>query len=44
MKYAKDADWVFHEAFTPPEIIVKWYDQAPQLAWRACCAFHASLQ
>ena len=44
VKYAKDADWVYHEAFTPPEIFVKWYNQPPQLAWRACCAFHTSPQ
>jgi ribonuclease Z len=25
-----------------PEQFVKFYNQPPQLAWRACCAFHTS--
>jgi ribonuclease Z len=25
-----------------PELFVKYYNQPPQLAWRACCAFHTS--
>ncbi len=27
-----------------PELFVKLYGQPPQLAWRACCAFHTSGQ
>ena len=44
VKYAKDADLVIHEAFLGPELFVKYYNQPPQLAWRACCAFHTSGQ
>ena len=44
LKYATDADWVVHEAFMTPEQFVKYYGQPPQLAWRACCAFHTSPQ
>ena len=33
-----------HEAFMTPEQFVKYYGQPPQLAWRACCAFHTSPQ
>ena len=42
IQYAKDADLVIHEAFMGPEQFVKLYSQPPQLAWRACCAFHTS--
>ena len=42
IKYAKDADLVIHECFMGPEQFVKFYNQPPQLAWRACCAFHTS--
>ncbi|MEJ2137423.1 MAG: guanitoxin biosynthesis MBL fold metallo-hydrolase GntH [Desulfofustis sp.] len=44
VKYAKDADFVIHEAFATPEFFVKQYNQPPQLAWRACCEFHTSGQ
>ena len=44
LKYATEADWVVHEAFMTPEQFVKYYGQPPQLAWRACCAFHTSPQ
>jgi ribonuclease Z len=44
VKYAKGADLVIHEAFPGPENFVKWYNMPPQLAWRACCAFHTSGQ
>ena len=44
VKYAKGADLVIHEAFMGPELFVKYYNQPPQLAWRACCAFHTSGQ
>jgi len=43
-KYAKGADLVIHEAFMMPELFVKLYNLPPQLAWRACCAFHTSGQ
>jgi ribonuclease Z len=42
IKYAKDADLAIHECFMGPEQFVKFYNQPPQLAWRACCAFHTS--
>ena len=44
VEYAKDADFVIHEAFGTPEFFVRNYNQAPQLAWRACCEFHTSPQ
>ncbi len=44
LKYAKAADLVIHESFMGPELFVKLYNQPPQLAWRACCAFHTSGQ
>ena len=44
LEHATDADWVVHEAFMTPEQFVKYYGQPPQLAWRACCAFHTSPQ
>ncbi|MGI9414745.1 MAG: guanitoxin biosynthesis MBL fold metallo-hydrolase GntH [Hyphomicrobiales bacterium] len=42
VKYARDADFVIHEAFATPEFFAKDYGQPPQLAWRACCEFHTS--
>jgi ribonuclease Z len=44
LKYARDADLAIHESFMGPELFVKYYSQPPQLAWRACCAFHTSGQ
>jgi ribonuclease Z len=44
LKYAKNADLVIHEAFMTPQMFVDLYNQPPQLAWRACCAFHTSPQ
>ncbi len=44
LKYAKDADLAIHEAFMAPGLFVTLYGQPPQLAWRACCAFHTSGQ
>ena len=44
IKYGKDSDLVIHEAFMVPNDFVVWYNQPPQLAWRACCAFHTSGQ
>ena len=44
VKYAKDADFVIHEVFPPPEIWVTMGNQPPQLGWRACCEFHTSGQ
>jgi ribonuclease Z len=42
LKYAKGVDLAIHECFMGPEQFVKFYNQPPQLAWRACCAFHTS--
>jgi len=44
VEYAKDADFVIHEAFATPDFFVNAYGQPPQLAWRACCEFHTSGQ
>ena len=44
LEHAKGADLVIHEAFLQPEDFVRWYNMPPQLAWRACCAFHTSGQ
>ena len=44
VEYAKDADFVIHEAFGTPEYFAAEYNQPPQLAWRACCEFHTSGQ
>jgi len=44
IKYGKEADLVIHEAFMVPNDFVVWYNQPPQLAWRACCGFHTSGQ
>jgi ribonuclease Z len=44
LEYAAEADLVIHEAFMAPELFVKFYNQPPQLAWRACCGFHTSGQ
>lgn len=42
IKHARNADFVIHEAFLPPEMFVTFGEQPPQLAWRACCEFHTS--
>ena len=42
VEFAKDADFVIHEAFASPSFFVEDYGQPPQLAWRACCEFHTS--
>jgi ribonuclease Z len=44
LDYAQDSDLVIHESFMVPNDFVQWYNQPPQLAWRACCAFHTSGQ
>jgi ribonuclease Z len=44
IKWAIDADLVIHESFMVPNDFVELYNQPPQLAWRACCAFHTSGQ
>ena len=44
LDYAADSDLVIHESFIVPGEMFKWYNQPPQLAWRACCAFHTSGQ
>ncbi len=42
VEFARDADFVIHEAFAPPDFFVNDYGQPAQLAWRACCEFHTS--
>jgi len=44
IQYGTNADLVIHEAFMVPGDFVELYNQPPQLAWRACCAFHTSGQ
>jgi len=44
VKYGKGVDVAIHESFQPPDQLVKYYNQQPQLAWRACCEFHTSPQ
>jgi ribonuclease Z len=44
IQYGTKADLVIHEAFMVPNDFVVMYNQPPQLAWRACCAFHTSGQ
>jgi ribonuclease Z len=44
LDHAQDADVIIHEAMMLPAQWVKYYNQAPQLAWRACCEFHTSPQ
>ncbi len=44
VKYGKGVDLAIHEAFQAPDQLVKFYNQPPQLAWRACCEFHTSPQ
>ena len=41
-KYAKNADFVIHEAFANPARYVEIMNQPPQLSWRMCCEFHTS--
>jgi ribonuclease Z len=44
VKYAKDADFIIHEAFANPAEYVRMMGQPPQLSWRMCCEFHTSGQ
>ena len=44
VKYGKSVDMAIHESFQAPSQLVKYYNQPPQLAWRACCEFHTSPQ
>jgi ribonuclease Z len=44
VKYGKGVDMAIHESFQSPPQLVKFYNQPPQLAWRACCEFHTSPQ
>jgi len=44
IEHGTDADLVIHESFMVPNDFVQLYNQPPQLAWRACCAFHTSGQ
>jgi ribonuclease Z len=42
VKYGEGVDLAIHEAFQAPQQLVDYYNQPPQLAWRACCEFHTS--
>ena len=42
LKYGKDADFVIHECMPTPQQMVTFYNQPPQLAWRASGGFHTS--
>jgi ribonuclease Z len=42
IKYGEGVDLAIHEAFQAPQQLVDYYNQPPQLAWRACCEFHTS--
>ncbi len=42
VRYAKDADFVIHEAFANPQKYVEMMNQPAQLSWRMCCEFHTS--
>jgi ribonuclease Z len=42
VKHGKGVDLAIHEAFQAPQQLVDYYNQPPQLAWRACCEFHTS--
>ena len=44
VKYAKDADFVLHEAFGNPRLYTTMMSQPAQLSWRMCCEFHTSGQ
>ena len=44
VKYGTNVDLAIHESFQPPQQLVDYYNQPPQLAWRACCEFHTSPQ
>jgi ribonuclease Z len=44
VEYAKDADFVIHEAFANPANYTRLMGQPPQLSWRMCCEFHTSGQ
>jgi ribonuclease Z len=44
VEYARDADFVIHEAFANPARYVELMSQPPQLSWRMCCEFHTSGQ
>jgi ribonuclease Z len=42
VEHGKGVDLAIHEAFQTPQQLVDFYNQPPQLAWRACCEFHTS--
>jgi len=44
IKYARDADFAIHEAFMTPELLVKFYNQAPQTALGVGTYVHTSPQ
>jgi hypothetical protein len=37
VEHARNADFVIHEAFNPPQIFATLGNQPQDLAWRACC-------
>jgi len=42
VEYGKGVDLAIHESFQTAQQLVDFYNQPPQLAWRACCEFHTS--
>ena len=42
VEYGADVDLAIHESFVTAQQLVDFYNQPPQLAWRACCEFHTS--
>lgn len=44
VEHGRGVDLAIHESFQSPPQLVKFYNQPPQLAWRACCEFHTSPQ
>jgi ribonuclease Z len=44
VQYGQGVDVAIHESFQTPAQLVQFYNQPPQLAWRACCEFHTSPQ
>ena len=44
VEYGKDTDLAIHESFILPQQLVDYYNQPPQLAWRAGAEFHTSPQ
>ena len=42
IEMCKDTDLLIHETMPTPEVLRKFYNQPPQLAWRASAEFHTS--